>query len=500
MKRESTAAPLESLRQRCEAYLEAVYREEYLFASGLKPETDLFEIEKNFGDLGSIQAVRLAGKALEEAPGEEQIRVFHLLNFLIDQLMESRTGALRHKLYALQGRSNLRIQGKSLPFRKSQASLAGERDRVVRLLIGSEQHRVFARLNPILLSILRKVHSTSRELNTAGHLELCRRRVGVDLPALGAAAAKLLAETRDLYMEQMERMARQRLGLALDDLRREDMPYLLGDSDYDEAFPADTMISTTEEIVQRVGLETTARGRIAYDLEVREGKSHRACHYPIRVPDELVVSVRPKAGPAALRQLLHEVGQALHRAAIDPSLPFEYRCLGYASGFLASGHLLGRLLLNPDWLSRRPGMANPEALLSLSALKELYFVRLLATNLRYEIVLHASPAPEKQDVVFSEMVAEHCSVRFAPEAFLFFTDLHFYSARYLRGLLLESVLRRRLVERFGAEWFNRREAGRFLRDLWKGGGRLGTTEAMQRLGGREMDFSPLVEDLRSLFR
>ena len=46
------------------------------------------------------------------------------------------------------------------------------------------------------------------------------------------------------------------------------------------------------------------------------------------------------------------------------------------------------------------------------------------------------------------MVAEHCSVRFAPEAFLFFTDLHFHSARYLRGLLLESVLRRRLVERF----------------------------------------------------
>jgi len=138
--------------------------------------------------------------------------------------------------------------------------------------------------------------------------------------------------------------------------------------------------------------------------------------------------------------------------------------------------------------------------MSLSALKELYFVRLLATHLRYEILLHAAPAPEKQDVVFSEMVAEHCSVRFAPEAFLFFTDLHFHSARYLRGLLLESVLRRRLVERFGPEWFNRREAGRFLRDLWKGGGRLSTTEAMQRLGGKELDLSGAsVKSLQSRF-
>ena len=102
------------------------------------------------------------------------------------------------------------------------------------------------------------------------------------------------------------------------------------------------------------------------------------------------------------------------------------------------------------------------------------------------------------DVVFSDMFAEHCSVRFAPEAYLFLTDFHFNSAQYLRGLLLESVLRRRLKERFGNDWFAKRDVGGFLRDLWKIGGRLTYSDAMERLGGKETDFSPLVDDLKSL--
>jgi len=97
------------------------------------------------------------------------------------------------------------------------------------------------------------------------------------------------------------------------------------------------------------------------------------------------------------------------------------------------------------------------------------------------------------------MIQEHCGVRFAPEAYLFFTEFHFHSAVYLRGLLLESVLRRRLVERFGEKWRQRKEAGGFLRDLWKGGGRISHADALERLGSKEYDLSPLAEDLKALF-
>ncbi len=491
---------LDEIRRRCEAYLEASTREEYLFASGLKPETDLYEIEQEFADVSSAEAVQTATNALEKARGEDAFRIFLLLNFLLDQFMDGQVASLRNRLYARQGKASLKIRKTSMPFRHSQAALATEPDRVVRLLIGSEQHRVFARLNPILISVLKRTHELSRQLNRGGHLELCNRRIGVKLASLGEAADRFLAQTRDLYLEQMERAARERLGLALDDLRREDMAFLLGGSEFDDLFPAGAMISTAEKIQKGVGLEPTAGGRIAYDLEEREGKSHRACAFLIRVPDEVVVSVRPKAGPAALHQFLEEVGQALHRSAVDPSLPFEFRSLGFPAVFQSSGHLFGGLLLSPAWLARQPGVGSKrDALLASLALKQIYFIRLLATQFRYELALHTSKEPEKMDVVFSDMISQHCSVRFAPEAYLFLTDFHFNSARYLRGVLLESVLRRRLVERFGQEWFTKREAGGFLKDLWKGGGRLSYADALERLGGREPDFTPLLEDLKALF-
>jgi hypothetical protein len=501
--KKTKAAPpipgLDEIRRRCETYLEAVNREEYLFSSGLKPETDLFEIEEAYADLTTPATAQAVTKELAKARGDDALRIFHLLNFLLDQLMEAQVGPLQNRLYARQGKAALKIRKTSLPFRRSQAALAAEPDRVVRLLIGSEQHRVFARLNPILITILKTIHATSKNLNRGGHLELCGRRIGVNLPGMGQAVDRFLADTRDLYLEQMERAARERLGLALDDLRREDMAFMLGGSEFDEVFPAGSTVSLAEKIQKDMGLDPTAGGRISYDLEEREGKSHRACAYMIRVPDEVVVSVRAKAGSAAMNQFLEEVGQAVHRASIDPSLPFEFRCLGFPSVFQASGHLMGRLLLDRLWLSKQPGIEKKaEPLLASLALKEIYFLRLLATQFRYELALHSDKSPEKMDVVFSDMIAEHCSVRFAPEAYLFLTDFHFNSVRYLRGLLLESVLRRRLRERFGKDWFAKRDVGGFLRDLWKGGGRLTYSDAMERLGGRETDFSPLVDDLKSL--
>jgi hypothetical protein len=499
MKGRGAARPsVTELRRRCEAFVEALHREEYQFAAGLKTETDLPDIEKAYSDLASLAGIRAVRKELERAKGDEAFRLFHLLNFLIDQRMEARTSVPQTRLYAALAKAKLRIRDESVPFRRTPVQLASEPDRATRLLIGSEQHRVFSRVNPILLQTLRAVHEVSRQLDPVGHLDLCSRRYGIDLPKLGEAARKLLSATREPYLEMLEKVARDRLRLAVDDLRREDLAYLLGGAEFEEGFPARGMISTAETLLRGMGLDPTVRGRVAYDLEDREGKSLRACTYPIRVPEEIVVSVRPSPGPAPLARFLEEVGQAIHRASIDPELPFEFRSLGSPSIFLASGHLLGRLLLDRVWLSGHPGTSDPEAYLATEALKQTYVVRLLATQLLYELALHGSDAPETQDIVFADLIAEHCSVRFAPEAYLFYTDLQFTTARYLEAWLLESALRHRLVERFGSDWFRKPDVGGFLRDFWKHGAKLAPAELLERFGGKPSDFTLLVEDISNL--
>ena len=75
-------------------------------------------------------------------------------------------------------------------------------------------------------------------------------------------------------------------------------------------------------------------------------------------------------------------------------------------------------------------------------------------------------------------------------------DSFFYVACYLRAWALETHLRRVLTERFGERWFDQREAGDFLRGLWKDGQRLTADEMLGELTGETLDFSALLDDLR----
>ena len=74
-------------------------------------------------------------------------------------------------------------------------------------------------------------------------------------------------------------------------------------------------------------------------------------------------------------------------------------------------------------------------------------------------------------------------------------DAFFYAACYIRAWALETHLRRVLRERFGEQWFDEREAGDFLKQLWRDGQRLPAHELLAELTGEELDFSALLEDL-----
>ena len=132
----------------------------------------------------------------------------------------------------------------------------------------------------------------------------------------------------------------------------------------------------------------------------------------------------------------------LHHPAV-----YRYHLAGYVRRVLGAEEphnlrdLLGRLLLERSWLAKQPGIGkDPDPLLSSLALKEIYFLRLLATQFRYELALHSDKSPEKMDVVFSDMIAEHCSVRFAPEAYLFLTDFHWLLTAADGSIILAPVL------------------------------------------------------------
>jgi hypothetical protein len=86
-------------------------------------------------------------------------------------------------------------------------------------------------------------------------------------------------------------------------------------------------------------------------------------------------------------------------------------------------------------------------------------------------------------------------VEWTPQSWLADVDGGFYVACYLRAWALDAHWRRALRSRFGESWFERRDAGEWLIELWRQGQRRDAEELLAEALGEELDFSLLATEL-----
>ena len=84
----------------------------------------------------------------------------------------------------------------------------------------------------------------------------------------------------------------------------------------------------------------------------------------------------------------------------------------------------------------------------------------------------------------------------SPTDYLRDLDEGFYCTSYLRAWAFEAQIRGALVERFGRDWFTRREAGELLRELWSQGQRLSADELLLEVSGSQLSLSALSDELK----
>jgi hypothetical protein len=241
-----------------------------------------------------------------------------------------------------------------------------------------------------------------------------------------------------------------------------------------------------------MGIDPQAAGRIRVDDEPRPKKTPRAFVAAPRVPDEIILVVRPGGGPDDYTAFLHELGHALHFAYTDPRLPVEYRRLGDPSVTEAFAFLLDGLLRERGWLRRFVGLGRPADVLRFTALHKLYLLRRYAAKLAYELLLHEEGAIPRSADAYRSLLAGATLVNWPHELYLTDLDPFFYAARYLRAWIFEAQLRDVLRERFDEEWYRNDRTGPFLLALWRDGQRHTLEELAADLGLGAPSLDPLL--------
>jgi hypothetical protein len=194
--------------------------------------------------------------------------------------------------------------------------------------------------------------------------------------------------------------------------------------------------------------------------------------------------------------LLHEAGHTEHYANVDAALPFEFRQLGDNSVTESFAFLFEQLTENPVWVESLLGVAGSAEYLEFTRAAKLVFLRRYSAKLGYELELHGqdselSAMPQR----YARGLGDAVNVAWPETTYLSDVDDAFYAASYLRAWALETYWRRHLREQFGERWFEQREAGDFLRSLWREGQRLRGDELLEATLGEQLDFSVMLDEV-----
>ncbi len=479
-----------------EEFAEALSREEYLTRAGLKAESRAAAIRERFAALGrreAFEAVR--ERALASPSDDEGRRLRYLAEFLGTNCVEYRVRAISDRIATAEAAQAVTVDGEQIPLRSVESRIKNAAGRSRRDALEAARLRAILDLNGLRQESLESSHEEARRLGFADLPTFCRELSGVDLVGLRDLIRPLVPRTRDMYEEALSWYLRRWADTSPREACRHDLARLFRAPDLDRGFPPDGVREAAEAPCTRMKIDPRAGGRIRVDDESRPNKTPRAFVATPRIPDEVILVVRPSGGPDDYAAYLHELGHALHFANTDPALPVEYRRLGDPSVTEAFAFLLDGLLRERGWLKRFVGVAQPREVLRFTAFHKLWFLRRYAAKLEYELLLHTEgPRPPSREA-YRDLLSDATLVTWPAELYLFDVDAFFYTARYLRAWIFEAQLREFLRDRFDEEWYRNDRTGPFLLGLWRHGQRLTVEELAADLALGSPSIEPLLAQI-----
>jgi hypothetical protein len=481
-------------RTRAEAFLGALEKEVYQHFSGQKEVCDTSAVYDRFPDLFTKDAVIELDRVYDAASGDDvRRRLAYLLAFTVDGYVGGETRQLSDEIANAEGATTIEVDGERMNLRGAPVAQANEADRARRGRIQAARLEAVERvLNPLLDREWRRAHEVAEGLGYPHYMALYSEVKGIDYLALRARTDAFLHDTAGLYQRRMEDLVGERLGIPLEELTYADIPYLWRAPEFDQAFSAERLLPTLERTLAGLGIDLRRQRNVHLDTEARELKSPRAFCSPVRVPDEIYLCVMPQGGQDDYGALLHEAGHTEHFAHVPPGLSFEYRHLGDNAVTESYAFLLDHLPLNREWLVQYLDFAESDDFVRFSSVAELFYFRRYAAKLAYETELHTQAGSlDHMAEVYRGHLSEALMVPVPAENYLSDVDGGFYAASYLRAWMLEASWRVMLEERFGREWFVRREAGDWIKELWSYGQELPAETILLKYGGGMLNTDPL---------
>jgi hypothetical protein len=439
------------------------------------------------GQAGLLSDATLAGvaAAARTANGDERRGLAHLHAWLVGERLARDAAEPARGGAAPPAPATFQWDGRAVPLRDATALLAGDHDHDRRRALAEAAAAASAPLVAVAEAREARLREAAKELGYGSTLELAAQVRGEVPDALGALAEAVLTRTEASWNALLDELAR-REGLARDEIRASDLPWLLRTTAPAAAFPGDRQLDAAAALLGGIGLDLSKQHNLHLDPAARAGKIPHAIAIPLDPPGDVRLSTAPVAGLDALRGVLHELGVAEHYAHVRPGPP-ELRRLGPAAIPEAWGILFEEVGGDPAWLAERGlDVEHAKAEARTAAARRLLRAREAAARVLAAIARARAPAESASEDARLLARAHGCPADRDPFPPLE-PDPLLRSAEALRAELLAAQAELFLEAKAGAAWWRSPASGGWLRGAWAEGGRRTAEEVSLAMGQQGLD-------------
>ncbi len=468
---------------------EAVNKELYSNAAGLKPRTELSKIFRRyevFGDPGLF--LSLSGGSEEEA---EDASIMLIRQFLLESFLNSMSANLTDRILTFETETEFKAGGKKLAFRRAESRLISERSKYKRDEITKQRNETLEKIIPEVRRRLGVLTEGAERIGFRSYIELMDDVHALDTQRLIQEARRVLADTEYVSREMLGWFFGKKSDLKPGDASVHDMYYLLNSAELHGLFPKTDLMAFSKRVLEENGLNPETN--ISIDTAIRKGKAkdgHCLVLYP---PCEIAIIMYPTGGVMDYELFFGFLGHALSYGFTKPDDDFEVRSLRDESLVRVFSELFKSLIYETKWLKKYLRIDADADFMKFLNLRRLMSARLTAGRVIYEAELYKNTESVELSPLF-KAITENASQCSADEReYLSTHDLRPSSFNAFKGMLFEPLFRWYLQDKFDEEWWRIPAAGDHLKDLWREGGKLTTRKCSLKTGIGEPGAKALID-------
>lgn len=431
---------------------------------------------------------------LEQRP-ERIDRLERLKVFIYEKIVEKETAGLRDRIELTKYFINYPAKSGSAKYDELEKVLSEEPFQNRRKNIYNSNERFFEDLRRINLKLFSSRKETIIDsLNFGSYKQFAAMVRQENLDKFYQTVQDFVASTNDFYFQQLYELLRTKR-VTYDKLFYYDMPFLTRDVKLAKYFKADSLKDIFTRTYYNCGIKIDSLQNLKIDYisskakKSKELKNIRTTGFEINIPYENILYINLVGGCENYEATFSESAK-LFPAIFSKEKIFEFNHFGGDLIPLTMSNLFANILNESEYLNSNIFHSNKltSEFLKLRAFKKLYAVRKLCADFIVEYLMIDSIQTDIDSLaqIYNSILGYNITSGDKLRLFSTLND-YFLEADLLKAIFVEAMMKTKIREKYGANWFNSSELSNYLNKFLERGRFLSKDKFLVEIGYYDLD-------------